>query len=87
MPASITAASDEYLDDEDLLGQFLQDETKSDTAAFTTTTDLHQRFSQWCERQGLHAWTMRTLQKEVKARGFQVVRRSFGRGFAGLKLR
>lgn len=86
VPASVAAASAEYFDDEDMLGQFLADETRSDPAGFTTTTDLHYRFSQWCERQGLHPWTLRTLQKEIKARGLHDTRRRHGRGFSGVRL-
>ncbi|MCC6001900.1 MAG: hypothetical protein JJU19_13720 [Pararhodobacter sp.] len=86
VPAKVAAASAEYFDDEDTLGQFLADETQIDPAAFVTSTDLHQRFTQWADRQGLHSWTLRTLVKEVRTRGFQETRRNYGRGFAGLKL-
>ncbi len=55
VPTSVAAASASYFDDEDILGQFLADETAKDSMGFVTTTDLHQRFKQWCERQGLNA--------------------------------
>lgn len=86
VPDCIAAASQEYFDDEDTLGQFLADETTTDSTAFVTTTDLHQRFTQWSERQGLNVWTLRTLQKELKTRGFAEQRRNYGRGFLGLKV-
>ena len=86
VPAKVAAASTEYMDDEDTLGQFLIDETVTDPAGFVTTTDLHDRFKFWCERQGLHAWTLHTLRKELKSRGFHDARRKYGRGFEGLKL-
>lgn len=87
VPAKVTAASTEYMDDEDTLGQFLIDETATDPAGFVTTTDLHDRFKFWCDRQGLHPWTLHTLRKELKSRGFQDHRRPHGRGFIGLKTR
>jgi P4 family phage/plasmid primase-like protien len=87
VPAKVEAASTEYMDGEDTLGQFLIDETTTDPAGFVTTTDLHDRFKFWCERQGLHAWTLHTLRKELKSRGFQDHRRTHGRGFIGLKTR
>jgi P4 family phage/plasmid primase-like protien len=87
VPASIAAASEEYFDDEDTLGQFLTDETVADSNGFVTTTDLHQRFEQWSERQGLQSWTRRTLQKEIKSRGIHDIRRNHGRGFIGISLR
>lgn len=86
VPASIAAAATEYLDDEDVLGQFLADETAPDADAFVTTSDLHQRFKQWAVVQGLAPWTMRTLQKEVAARGIATARRGKGNGFTGLRL-
>lgn len=86
VPAKIAAASQAYFDDEDTLGQFLADETVIDRAAFTTTTDLHQRFRQWTEKQGLNVWTSHTFTKELKGRGFQDARRYQGRGFMGLRL-
>jgi P4 family phage/plasmid primase-like protien len=87
VPDRVAAASTEYMDDEDTLGQFLSDETVSDPAGFMTTTELHDRFKFWCERQGLNAWTLRTLQKEMKSRGWQDTRRNHGRGFLGLNVR
>lgn len=86
VPAKVTAASTEYMDDEDTLGQFLIDETTTDPAGFVTTTDLHDRFKYWCDRQGLHAWTLHTLRKELKSRGFHDARRKYGRGFEGVRL-
>ena len=87
VPPSVAAASAEYFDDEDTLGQFLQDETESEHLGFVRTSDLHQRFVQWCDDQGLNSWTQRTLQKEVRLRGFDTHRRNNGAGFIGLKLR
>lgn len=87
VPASVAAASAQYFDDEDTLGQFLADEVSSDPTGFVTTTALHARFVQWCQTQGLNAWTMRTLQKEITGRGWSEARRNHGRGFIGMRLK
>jgi putative DNA primase/helicase len=87
VPASIVSASHGYLDDEDVIGLYLAEQTEPDTGAFTTTTDLYVRFCQWTDGQGLPRWSMLTFQKEVAAHGFQATRRNFGRGFVGLRLR
>ncbi len=88
VPDSIAAASQEYFDDEDTLGQFLTDETvPAQTGSFISAADLHQRFVQWCHAQGLQEWTQRTLVKELKTRGFAEMRRTGSRGFQGLGLR
>jgi len=86
-PAAVLAASAEYFDDEDTLAQFLGDETTVNPTAFVTATDLHQRFVQWMNVQGLTPWTMRTLQKEIKSRGWTEHKRSHGRGFLGMRLK
>lgn len=86
VPERVAAASKDYLDGEDLLGQFLADETVTDRAAFTLTAELHARFRQWTDLQGLAAWTSHTFTKELKSRGFQDGRRAAGRGFFGLRL-
>jgi P4 family phage/plasmid primase-like protien len=87
VPSSIKAASEEYLDDEDLVGQFLADETAPDPGGFVTTTSLHERFSQWTARQGITSpWTVRTFQKAMLERGLRHERRMHGRGFVGLRL-
>ena len=61
VPDKVASASAEYFDDEDTLGQFLQDETLSEVGAFISANSIHQRFTQWCDLQGLHPWTQRTL--------------------------
>lgn len=86
VPERVAAASKDYLDGEDLLGQFLADETVADREAFSLTADLHARFRQWTDTQGLAAWTSHTFTKELKSRGFQAGRRASGRGFHGLRL-
>jgi phage/plasmid-associated DNA primase len=49
VPEIVRAASDEYFDDEDVTGQWLQDRTVADPDAFTTTTHLFGSWRQWCE--------------------------------------
>jgi len=87
VPAKVAAALTEYMDDEDTLGQFLIDNTTRDPDGFVTITDLHEHFKFWAEKQGLHVWTLRTLQKDMKSRGWREHRRNYGRGFLGLKLK
>ncbi|MCA1775208.1 MAG: phage/plasmid primase, P4 family [Loktanella sp.] len=87
VPEKVQTASTEYMNDEDTLGQFLADETTADPSGFVTTTDLHDRFKFWCDRQGLHSWTQHSLRKEMKSRKYQDARKTHGRGFTGLKFR
>jgi putative DNA primase/helicase len=86
VPQRVAAASTEYLDGEDVLGQFLADETVQSPGEFTFTSELHAKFRLWIELQGLGSWSSHTFTKELKSRGLQECRRSTGRGFIGLRL-
>jgi putative DNA primase/helicase len=86
VPDQVAAASDEYFDDEDTLGQFLADATAQDSGAFLDGDQLNRAFANWCERQGLHPWTKRTLVKELRGRGFPAAKSNGRRGVGGLRL-
>jgi hypothetical protein len=75
------------MDDEDTLGQFIGDEVLPVHGNFTSNRDLHERFVQWCETQGLKAWTQLTLTKDLKTRGFEAAKSNGRRGLKGLKLK
>lgn len=87
VPASIAAASAAYFDEEDTVGQFLQDETREDPGGFVASDDLIARFNFWCDRQGLGGWTKRSLIKELRQRGFEDQRSNRHRGLRGLRLK
>lgn len=87
VPPAIAAASEAYFDEEDTIGQFLQDETHADPHAFVAAQDLIITFNFWCDNQGLGHWTQRTLVKELRQRGFQDAKSNGRRGLRGLTLR
>ena len=87
VPASIAAASQDYFDEEDTLGQFLEDETILERNAFTASEDLAVRFNHWSERRGLGGWTQRSLVKELRLRGFEDAKSNGRRGLRNLRLR
>ena len=87
VPATVAAASSDYFDDEDIVGQFLADETLAEVGAFINSADLHRRYSQWAEGQGLGAWTQRTVIKEIRSRGFTDGKNNGQRGLRGLRLK
>ena len=87
VPDSVAAASTEYFDEEDITGKFLTDETISEAGAFTSAADLHQRYCQWAELQGLSGWSQRTVVKEVRQRGFVDGKSNRHRGLRGIKLK
>lgn len=87
VPTAIAAASAAYFDEEDTVGQFLQDEIHADPHTFVASEDLIFRFNSWSERQGLGTWTQRTLIKELRQRGYQDAKSNGRRGLRGLKLK
>lgn len=87
VPPAIAAASKAYFDEEDTVGQFLQDETCLEQDGFVASEDLIVRFNYWADRQGLAAWSQRTLIKELRQRGFQDGRSNRQRGLRGLRLK
>lgn len=87
VPASVAAASDEYFDSEDTVGQFLEAEVERVVGGFETSANIHQRFVQWIEKQGMSAWTQTTLIKELRGRGFTDGKSGSQRGLKGLRLR
>lgn len=87
VPPAIAAASNAYFDEEDTVGQFLEDETTKDPQGFVTSEDLIICFNFWSERQGLGSWTQRTLIKELRQRGFEDGRSNRQRGLRGFRLK
>ncbi len=87
VPPAIAAASETYFDEEDTVGQFLDDETVADPHTIALTDDLIERFNFWSDRQGLGRWTKRTLVKELKLRGFSDAKSNGRRGLRGLGLK
>jgi putative DNA primase/helicase len=87
VPEKVKAASAEYFDNEDTVGQFLEAEVDQVTGHFERSTMIYQRFTQWLDGQGLAAWTQNTLMKELRGRGFSDAKSNGQRGLRGLRLR
>jgi putative DNA primase/helicase len=89
VPAQLAVASQEYMDSEDIVGQFLGDETVREPNGFVSTTEMHRRFEEWRSEQGLQkSWTTRALQKALAKRaGLETWRTNTSRGFKGLVLK
>lgn len=86
VPEKIKVASAEYFDSEDICGQFIADEIDVVPAKFTSNADLHNRFTQWAEAQGLATWTQTTLTKALCEKGFTSTKSNGKRGFRGVGL-
>lgn len=84
-PPEVTAATDDYRQDEDLLAQFLEDEIVKAEGHFVTASEIYARYQVWCKNAGIqHLLGQRTLTKKLKERGFEDSRQKNVRGFLGL---
>ncbi|WP_168175042.1 phage/plasmid primase, P4 family [Polaromonas sp. C04] len=78
-PASVEAASADYLDGEDLVGEFLDECTVGMHGGSVQTHDLYQRFRSWCGMRGMHSpWSQRAMTLALKERGLPVTRKKEG---------
>jgi putative DNA primase/helicase len=87
VPAVVRLATDEYLADEDTIGQWLDDYTVADANAFTPARPLFQSWKSWCEERNLTAGTEKGLVESLEGCGYERDRMKFGRGFRGIRLK
>jgi len=85
-PAAVKAATEVYLEDEDTLGQWLEERTN------TTDGDAIGRlwadFQKWLESEGISGWSKRRMVTELRQRGFETRRLTGGvKGIWGVSLR
>jgi len=87
-PERVMAASKEYIDSEDLLGEFMEDCLVVDPGGFVSTRDLYTEFRAWSEERGMRMpWTQRALTRTLRERGMIIKRRSAGNGLLDFRLK
>lgn len=86
-PASVRAATDDYLNAEDVLGQWLDERCiVSPRIDWTSLTSLYGCWKLWCDDRGQHPGTSTALSKKLDERGFRREKRKTGAGFWGIGL-
>ncbi|MFI1950968.1 phage/plasmid primase, P4 family [Streptomyces xinghaiensis] len=75
IPGTLRAASDQYRNDSDVLGAFLEDRTVAGPDRDVTKDLLYQEYKHWCEQEGLKAATKIAFGRLIKERGFTDERR------------
>ena len=81
IPEEVVAASDEYLDDQDVIGQFIEDCVEDAPGGFVTTTSAFNVYLVWCSENHQNPVSRDAFQKSLKERGFAPHRKTSGRGF------
>jgi putative DNA primase/helicase len=88
-PPSVRKTTDEYFDDQDNLGQWLEDCVDQDTGifGFELSSVLFTSWKAWCEEKNLKPGSERAFAQALQDRGFLKDRKEHGRGFAGISLK
>lgn len=88
VPDKVKAASLEYLDAEDTLGEFVADNVIPARGVGVSVAEMYQRFTDWQKASGLATvWSKPAMTKALKERGFQSTRlNAKTRGFPDVQL-
>ena len=85
-PDDVLKATEEYSQDEDILGPFLAECTVMDPQAMITTRDLYKSYQEWCANDGEKEVSTRTFRTRLSDNGFKMHRTNKARGWIGLRL-
>ena len=87
-PACVVSATEEYFDEEDAIGDFLEDEAQRHPQARVSVADVFVRWQEWAGRRGEYVGTSRWLAQQLANRGFARTRLHAGaKGLLGLSLK
>jgi len=86
-PPVVANATEDYLGDEDVMGQWLEEATEPAFDAFETTTALHDDYRAWAERTGERFLGTKRFSQALEERGLLRHRKGIGKGFTGLRLK
>jgi len=80
-PAAVTAATDEYRNEEDVLGKFLEDVCVVAPTARVSKRDLHETYTKWCEDNGEKPLSQGVFSRKIAGKGFDQYREHPGTRF------
>jgi len=84
----VVDATDEYFDEEDAIGEFIDEECQRHPQARVSVADAFQRWQEWANRRGEYIGTSRWLMQQLCNRGFERTRMTGGvKGIAALSLK
>jgi len=86
-PPTVVASTDDYLDGEDTLGQWIEDATEPDMLAPVSSTDLYADYRDWAAHFKEREVTMRRFSNDLRDRGWKATRSRTSRGFVGHRLK
>ena len=84
-PDSVQDLTKDYLSDQDVLGQWLDEQCERAPAASERLSALHQDYVRWSERQGAHPKSNLSLSAYLVSAGFRKASTAVGKLFYGLR--
>ncbi len=86
-PEAVTSATATYLEGEDALAAWIDDNCERDPQAWEQSSKLFGDWATWAAKAGELVGSQRRFSERLEARGTEPQRRRDGRGFVGLRLR
>lgn len=86
-PEKVLRASDEYMEDQDLVGQWVDECCDVGTDQLESLAALFASWRHWCEAGNEHIGTKQQLTARLNKMGFRKLRRNFGWVLKGIKVR
>lgn len=87
-PECVRLATQEYRDDEDVLGQFLAESTAEDRDDRVLMSSLYEAYQRWAASGGIrHPLTARIFNKKLEERGMHRTKSNGGRFWEGVTIR
>jgi len=82
-PEAVMIATEEYIDDEDLIGRFIAERTEGDPAHMIEVREMLRAFREWmqadgCPRHVVEGYTANALGRELARRGYRKMRPDSG---------
>lgn len=70
-PEEVTAASNAYRAESDILGQFLNERCENDANSYLRSSELHSRFTEWCQANRLPLYDSRKFGNRMESKGYK----------------
>ncbi len=86
-PECVRSLTTEYLSEQDLIGQWIDERCERKADAVERSSDLHRDYKIWCEAQGTNAKSNIVLSAYLRSAGFERKTTMIGKVFNGLKLK
>jgi phage/plasmid-associated DNA primase len=86
-PADVRDMTAEYLGEQDVIGQWLEERCTRDAGSFELSGALHRNYKAWCEGQGHHPKSNVALSAHLVSAGFLKKATMSGKAFYGLKFK